>query len=82
MERSPARDNTSRVEEVCAEEARVAAKNSPSVAVRSVDVDAEIQQELDDVVVSCADCVVQRRDALIVGSAGVLNLEEKIQVRF
>lgn len=31
---------------------------SPSVAVSRIDIDAEIQQELDDVVMSCTDCIV------------------------
>lgn len=52
--------------------------DSPSIAVGSVDVHAEIQQEFDYVVVSRADGVVQRRDALIVGSAGILHLEKLI----
>lgn len=47
---------------------------SPSVAVRRVHVDAKVQQELDDVVMSCTHCVVQGCDSLIVGSAGIIHL--------
>lgn len=49
--------------------------DSPSVAVGSVDVHAKVQQELDYVVVSGTDGVVQRCDALVVGSAGILHLK-------
>lgn len=47
---------------------------SPAVAVGSVDVYSEVEQELDNVVVSGAHCVVQRGYALVIGRAGVLHL--------
>lgn len=48
---------------------------SPSVAVCGVDVHAEIQQELDYVVMPRTHCIVQGCDALVIGSARVLHLE-------
>lgn len=47
---------------------------SPSITVCSVNVYAKIQQEFDYVVMSCTHGIVQRCDALIIGSARILHL--------
>lgn len=52
----------------------------PAVAVGGVGVDAKLDQELDDVGVSGADGVVQRGDALVVGRAGVVHLQDPVRV--
>lgn len=49
---------------------------SPSITVCSVDIYTKIQQELDYVVMSCAHGIVQRSDALVIGSAWILHLEK------
>lgn len=49
---------------------------SPPITVCSIDVYTKIQQELDYVVMSCTHCIVQRCDALVVGSARILHLEK------
>lgn len=54
-----------------------AGSDSPAVAVRSVGVDAVLDQKLDDLGVAGADGVVQRRDALVVGHAGVVHLQDR-----
>ena len=56
---------------------RCSDSNSPAVAVCSVGVDTVLNQKLDDLGVTGADGVVQRRDALIVGHAGVVHLQDR-----
>lgn len=48
--------------------------NLPAVTVCSVGVDAELNQELNDLSVSSTDSVVQRRDALVIRRTGVIDL--------
>ena len=49
--------------------------HSPAVAVGRVDVAAELDEVLDDVEVSGADGVVQRRDALVIRLRRVRHLQ-------
>lgn len=56
--------------------------NSPAVAVGSISVDTELNQKLDDLRVAGADSVVQRRDALIVGHAGVVHLQDGCMITY
>lgn len=48
--------------------------NSPAITICCIDINSKVKQELDNVVVTGAHCVVQGCDALVVRSAGVLHL--------
>lgn len=52
------------------------ASHLPPIAVGGVSIDAKLDQELDDLGVSGANGVVQRGDALVVGCAGIVHLQE------
>lgn len=47
----------------------------PAVTVSSINVDAKLNQKLDDLCVSGAHGVVQSSDAFIVGLTGILHLQ-------
>ena len=48
--------------------------NSPSIAILSIDVAAELDEELDDLEVARADGIVKSGDALVVGRARIGHL--------
>ena len=47
------------------------------MAVGGADIGSDANQEVHDVVVTSADGVVERRDALVVGLAGITHLERR-----
>lgn len=51
--------------------------DSPSITVSSIDVHTKIQQELDYVMMPRTHGIVQRCDALVIGSAWILHLQKK-----
>lgn len=55
---------------------RVPRTCSPAVAVGSVNIDAKLNQKLDNLSVAGTDGVVQRCDALVIRHAGVLHLQD------
>ena len=50
----------------------------PAITVRSIDIDAKVEQELDYVVMPGAHRVMEWGDAFIVGSAGVFHLKTSL----
>lgn len=53
-----------------------AGSDSPAVTVGSIDVDAKLNQKLDNFSVAGTDSVVQRCNALVVRHAGVVHLQD------
>jgi hypothetical protein len=49
----------------------------PAIAVRSIHIAPELHKEFDNFEVAGADCIVQCRDAFVIRSAGVRNLQGK-----
>lgn len=51
----------------------------PSITVCCVNIHTELYQELHNLCVACAHCIMQRCDALIIWQAWVINLSHQQQ---
>ena len=53
--------------------------NLPPIAVWRVDISTKLNEELDDVVVTSADGVVQRCDAFVIGVTDIVHLKDNVK---